>query len=491
MGGCIWDWVDQGLVKKFSDERGPKMTPAPNYKQDWFMAYGGDYGDRPTDWNFCCNGLVRADRTPSPATAEVKKVYQYVKVIPANIAAGTVEVLNKYDFVSTSFLKASWKVECDGKVIEEGDLGALDIAPKAKLEVKIPFQKPAAPAPGAEYWLTVSFSLAQNTLWADAGFVVAWDQMELPWKADAPAAVSAKSLPKVELKKSKDRFEAVGDGFSVAVGKESGLIESYVVDGKELLVGPFTPNFWRAPTDNDEGNGAPKRLACWRDAGKNRKDIKVKAKAGDNTVVFEVESKIAPAESKLTHAYTVYGNGDVVVDMAVEPKTKAPEMQRFGMQAALAKELCRMTWYGRGPQENYWDRKTGAAVGVYSAGVEELIHPYIEPSENGNRTDIRWVAMTDDKGRGLMAVGMPLLYTSAWPHTMEDLEKSHDCELPRRDFVTFNVDYLQTGVGGDDSWGARPHDQYTLFCKPYQYKFRLTPLRGGESLPDLSRRGVE
>ncbi len=492
MGGCIWDWVDQGLVKKFSDPRGPKMTPAPNYKEDWFMAYGGDYGDRPTDWNFCCNGLMRADRTPSPATAEVKKVYQYVKVTPVDLANGTVSVLNKYDFISTAFLKAAWKVECDGKVVEEGELGALDIAPKTRQEVKIPFHKPAALTPGAEYWLTVSFALPQNILWADAGFVVAWDQMPLPWKADAPVVVAAKSLPKLELKKSKDHFEAVGDGFTVAVGKESGLIESYVVDGKELLAGPLTPNFWRAPTDNDRGNGAPKRLAVWRDAGRNRKDIKVKARAKDNTVVFEVTSKIAPAESNLTHVYTVYGNGDVVVDMAIEPKTKAPEMQRFGMQAALAKDLSRMTWYGRGPQENYWDRKTGAAVGVYSAGVEELIHPYTWPSENGNRSDIRWVAMTDDKGRGLLAVGMPLLYTSAWPYAMDDLENSkHDCQLPRRDFVTFNVDYLQTGVGGDDSWGARPHEQYTLFCKPCQYKFRLTPLRGGEQLPDLSRRCVE
>jgi beta-galactosidase len=507
MGGCIWDWVDQGLVKKFNDPRGitqpPSASdknlghglavkPAPNYKEDWFMAYGGDYGDRPTDWNFCCNGLVRADRTPSPATAEVKKVYQYVKVTPVDLAAGTVSVMNKYDFVSTAFLKATWKVECDGKVVEEGDLGALDIAPHARQEVKIPFGKPVTLAPGAEYWLTVSFALTQNTLWADAGFVVAWDQMPLPWKAEVPAAVAAKSLPKVELKKSKDRFEVTGEGFSVAVGRKSGLIESYVVDGKELLAGPFTPNFWRAPTDNDNGNGAPKRLAAWRDAGRNRKGIKVKAKAKDNTVVFEVASQIAPAESKLTHAYTVYGNGDVVVEMAIEPKTKAPEMQRFGMQVALAKELGRMTWYGRGPQENYWDRKTGAAVGVYSAGVEDMVHPYVEPSEMGNQTDVRWVAMTDDKGRGLMAVGMPLVYASAWPFSMEDLENaSHVCELPRRDFVTFNVDLGQTGVGGDDSWGARPHDEYTLFCKPYQYKFRLTPLRGGEALPDLSRRGVE
>ncbi len=515
MGGCIWDWVDQGLVKKFSDPRGPRVVPAadykeenqrrgglpprspqvlraPNYKDDWFLAYGGDYGDRPTDWDFCCNGLMRADRTPSPATAEVKKVYQYVKVKAVDLNEGTVSILNKHDFVNTSTLKALWKVECDGKVVEEGDLGVLDIAPKATKEVKIPFHKASAPTPGGEYWLTVSFALAQSTLWADAGFVVAWDQMELPWKADASAVVAAKSLPKLELKKSGDRFEAVGDGFSVAVGKESGLIESYVVDGRELLAGPFTPNFWRAPTANDEGDGAPKRLAVWRDAGRNRKDIKVKAKAKDGRVVIEVESRIAPAESKLSHVYTVYGNGDVMVDMAIEPKTKAPEMQRFGMQAALAKDLNRMTWYGRGPQENYWDRKTGAAVGVYSAGVEELIHPYIQPSENGNRTDIRWVAMTDDKGRGLMAVGMPLVYASAWPYAMEDLEKStHDCELPRRDFVTFNVDYLQTGVGGDDSWGARPHDEYTLFCKPYEYKFRLTPLRGGESLPELSRRGVE
>ncbi|MBW7862921.1 MAG: DUF4981 domain-containing protein [Candidatus Hydrogenedentes bacterium] len=492
MGGCIWDFVDQGLKKSFSDPRGPRVKPAARYTEDWFWAYGGDYGDKPNDGNFCCNGLFQGDRTPHPSASEVKKVYQNVKVTPVDLDRGVVRVTNKYDFVTTAFLKGSWRVEADGKTVQSGELSPLAVPPKGAEDVTLPLA-PLTPEPGTEYFLTVSFALAGDTSWAEAGFEVAWDQMPLPWKAAAPAPLAAKDMPPVKMKSAKKAVEIAGEGFELVIGKDSGVIESWKVAGKELLAAPLAPNFWRAPTDNDRGNNAPRRLKVWRDAATERKVLKVDAAEKDGAVEVTATLRVPAGDADQTLRYKVYGNGDVVVDNAFNPKKAAPELPRFGMQTALPAAYNRMTWNGRGPQENYWDRHTGAAVGVYSLAVEDLVHPYIEPQETGNRTEVRWVALTNADGAGLMAVGMPLLNASAWPFSMADLEENgHDCMVPRRDFNTFNLDLGQTGVGGDDSWGAKPLEKYTMKCQPYQYRFRLTPLRGGEaSLPEIAKRVLD
>ena len=479
MGGCIWDFVDQGVQKPFSDTRGPKVSPAANYTRDWFYAYGGDYGDEPTDWNFCCNGLFQPDRRPSPAATEVKKVYQYVRVKPVDLAAGVISVENKYDFIGTGFLKGTWKVEADGVVVQQGELDRLDIAPKTAQNVTLPLAQPA-PQPGAEYYLTVTFVLAEDAPWAQAGHVVAWEQLELPWKSPevAPVAVAGK----LALDKEKDAYVVTGEGFELRFSRETGVLESWKVDGRELMAAPLAPNYWRSPTDNDRGNAAPRRVGTWRDAFKNAKKFKVDADEKDGVVVITARCELDTKEDAVqTLAYTVHGNGDVVVDSAIDPDKKLPELPRFGMQMAMPKEYDTLAWYGRGPHENYWDRKTGAPVGRYSFPVAELPHPYVRPQETGNRCDVRWAALTNSRGEGLVAVGMPLLYTSAWPFAQDDLELKHQCELPLRGVTTWNIDFKQTGVGGDDSWGARPHQQYTLVSQPYRYQFRLSPLLGDKT----------
>lgn len=212
-------------------------------------------------------------------------------------------------------------------------------------------------------------------------------------------------------------------------------------------------------------------------------------------VVRIVADATLPAgESGYRAVYTVYGSGDVVVESSINPREDLPELPRFGMQMGLRGEFNTMTWYGRGPYETYWDRKSGAAVGVYSGPVEDQIYDYFRPQENGNKTDVRWAAWTNGDGVGLMAVGMPLLNVSAWPYTMDDLEKAkHINELPRRDTVTVNLDYKQMGVGGDDGWtpNARPHPEYTLPPKPRSYRFRLrpyTPAMG--DMENLTRHGL-
>jgi len=492
MGGCIWDFVDQGIKKPFADPRGPRVQPAACWKEDWFYAYGGDYDDTPNDANFCCNGIVHADRMLHPSALEVRKVYQYLKVVPVDLAKGEVKIVNKYDFVATDFLKGAWKVEVDGKTVQSGELPVPVIPPKGEAGVTVPFT-PVTPGPGQEAFLTVSFALAKDLPWAEAGFEVAWDQMPLPCAAAPAPVVAAKDLPAVKLDKRGGRFTASGEGFAVAVDKKTGMVSSWTVDGKELLAAPLAPNFWRAPTDNDNGNNAPRRLKLWKDPVGEGKVSKVDAAEKGNTVEITAKLALGAAGAAQTLRYTVYGNGDVVVDNAFEPSKNAPELPRFGMRMALPAQYGRLTWFGRGPQENYWDRLTGAAVGLHTLPVAEAWFPYVEPQETGNRTDVRWAALTDDAGNGLLAVGMPLLQVSAWPFAQEDLEgNEHACSVPCRDFTTFNVDMGQTGVGGDDSWGAKPLDKYTLDCKPYAYRFRLTPLRAGKNTPEQeARRGVE
>ena len=245
--------------------------------------------------------------------------------------------------------------------------------------------------------------------------------------------------------------------------------------------------------------GVPRRLGLWRRAGQFRGVHSVTAEQIRPQVVRVTVESTLPAgqaeyrdvhfrhdkidtipagETNYRNIYTIYGSADVVVESIFDPADKKlPELPRFGMQTAIPAEFDTMTWYGRGPHETYWDRKTGAAVGVYSGPVEEQIHNYVRPQENGNKTDVRWMTLTNKDGVGLLVVGMPLLSVSAWPYTMEDLERArHINELPRRDTITVNIDYKQMGVGGDDGWGARPHPEYRLPCKPYNYSFRLQPI---------------
>ncbi len=481
-GGFIWDWADQGLRKKSGGVE--------------FWAYGGDFGDSPNDGNFCCNGIVQPDRKPNPSLYEVKKVYQYIKAHPVDLAAGKVRIQNKYDFASLDFVDITWELSADGKVLQQGSLPTLSLAPKARQNVTVPFRKPA-PKPGTEYWLTITFALAKDTLWAKRGHVVAWDQFKLPLDAPPAPKVDVAAMPALKVTRSSDAVVVTGKRFALTVGKASGAIKSFVFRGKELIASPLIPNFWRAPIDNDRGNGMPFRLGVWREAGQKRTVKSVQARQPKPQVVrISVQATLPAGKSEHRLTYTVHGNGDVMVDVDLTPSGKVPQLPRFGMQMAMPGEFGTMTWHGRGPHETHWDRKTGAPVGVYAGPVAAQVHPYVRPQETGNKTDVRWVALTNKDGAGLLAVGVGskqdpagLLSVSAWPFTMKDLEAAtHTHELPRRDTVTVNIDHKQMGVGGDNSWGARTHRQYTLPAKPYSYRFRLTPLGKGTSPMKLSKR---
>ena len=482
VGALIWDWADKAL-REFS----------PDGKMFW--AYGGDYGPPgiPSDGTMIADGIVGPDRDLEPEYHEVKKVYQYIKAEPVDLATGRIRIRNKYDFLSLDFVDISWELAEDGTVIQSGSLPKMNLPAKETENLTVPFKKPKL-KPGAEYHLKITFALAEDTLWADRGHIVAWDQFELPFDTPPVREENVNKMPKLKLQDTADAFTVTGKNFTVAIGKKTGAIESFTFDGTELVTSPLIPNFWRKPTDNDieekwdhtieEPNGGmPIRLGVWRTAAQDRTIKSVTAEQIKSQVVRIAAHIMLPkavGDNDYYHTYTIYGSGDVVVQNDLKPESlKIPEMPRLGMQMAMPGRFNKMTWLGRGPQETYWDRNTGAAVGLYSGRVEELIHDYVRPQENANRTDVRWVAFTDEDGFGLLAVGMPLLYASAWPYTMEDLEKAkHIHELPRRDTITVNLDYRQMGVGGDDGWTerARPHPEYRLPLKTYSYSFRLQPV---------------
>ena len=401
---------------------------------------------------------------------------------PVDVLAGTFSVENEYDFRSLDFVNGSWELTCDGTVVQDGKLAKLTLAPRQTQKIEIPFRQPELKA-GSEYWLKVTFTLAEDASWANQGHIVAWDQFQLPF--NVPAAATANAIPPATLHEQDQTFLVSNKDFTVTIGKTSGAIESLRFKGAELIASPLVPNFWRAPTDNDVGNQMPSRLAVWRKAGPNRTVKSVKAEQVNPHVVRITAEATIPAGDNSTYrtTYEVYGSADIIVEASCTLSGNLPELPRFGMQMAIPANYSAMTYLGRGPYENYWDRNTGSAVGVYSGSVEDLTHVYTRPQENGNRTDVRWLMLADKNDAGLLAVGMPLLSVSAWPYSMDDLEHAkHINEPARRDFITVNLDYRQMGVGGDDSWGARTHEEYMLRAKTYSYSFRLKPC-----VPDMGQ----
>ncbi len=482
-GGSIWDWVDQGLRKKDA-----------NGKEFW--AYGGDYGDIPNDGNFCCNGLVQPDRKPNPHLFEMKKAYQEIKVHAEDLAAGKVKIQNKYYFIPTDFVNALWELTENGNVIQNGSLGAISVRPQETKVVTVPFKKPKI-NPGSEYHLKLTFILNSQTPWAKKGHPVAWDQFKLPFKANPAPAAALDSMPKLTLDDSKTSVTVKGEDFAVTFDKSRGVMTNWTFKNTELMASSLTPNFWRTPTDNDNGSKMAERCGIWKNAGLNCKVTAFDVKQNSpQAVIIHVKLELAAKGSTLSTLYTVYGSGDILLNNTLTPGKDLPELPRIGMQMEMPGQFAHMSWFGRGPQESYCDRKTGYALGLYEENVYQPEHIYVRPQETGNKTDVRWAAWTNKKGVGLLAVGEPTINASAWPYSMADLEKArHINELPKQKTITVNIDHMQMGLAGDNSWGARPHQQYMLWAnKPYNWEIRLCPVKNvkkeskkvlGQTLPQL------
>lgn len=498
-GGFIWDWVDQALLA--TDERGRR-----------YWAYGGDFGPAGarTDGNFLVNGLVSADRKPHPHAWEAKKAYQPVRV-HADMDAGRVIVENRRDFTDLSDLSGSWELLADGDVVAEGALPRLATLPGGRDTLALGEPQtthrslalpPVEPQPGVEYLVVVRFHTREATEVVPAGHEVAWDQFALParrapeWRsADAGRLADPGRL---RTRESADWLEVLGDGFVLRFDRRTGTLASMRAHGRELIAGGPLPNFWRAPTDNDYGSGMPVRSGVWRRAGRppalHLDSMTTTRGPGGGPVRVASHYSIRSVGARYTLAHQVFGDGTVAVEARLSQVDEdLPEIPRFGTILTLPGDLDQVQWYGRGPHENYWDRRTGAAIGRYALPVSRLAHPYVRPQETGTRTDVRWLAVTDSRGRGLLATGRPTLSFSALPYRLEDLDAGerkagrHWTDLEPRDEVTLTVDYRQMGVGGDDSWGAVPRREYTLWPQELGFRYLLRPLAPGDDPAEVAR----
>ncbi len=486
-GGFIWDFVDQAL-------RWPIPSGGGTY-----LAYGGDWGDNPNDGNFCANGIVSADRTLSGKAVEVKQVYQAINVSAgADVARGVVQITNEHLFTNVNAFDGAWALLADGVVVQSGMLTAaqLDIPPLSSRTVQLPVARPSDPTPGAEHFLRLSFTLRSATPWAGAGFEVARQQLPVDFASPPVEPVEVSSVPALTVAETGDRITVTGDDFAVTIARASGTISSYDAMGMRLVSSGPVPNFWRAPTDNDRGNGQPSRNGTWRRAGTNRTVTGVVVERPSDREVRVAVSGTLPTStvSSYTTTYTIYGNGEIKVDNTLHPGSSSlPYIPEVGTMLFLPGELEQLHYYGRGPQENYWDRNSGSDVGRYTSTVTGQWTGYIRPQENGNKTDVRWVALVNAAGRGLLAYGAPLLEVNASHFTPEDLSAGarHDYQLTRRQEVVLRLNHRQMGVGGNDSWGAQPLDTYKLFAnRDYTYSYRLRPLPDVGQAMVLSRQPV-
>ncbi len=457
-GGFIWDWVDQGLHAYTEDGRP-------------YTAYGGDFGppEVPSDDNFCMNGLVSADRIPHPSLFEVKKVYQYVGFEAVDLSRGQVRVKNKYESTNLQELQGSWRLLAGGHESAEGLLPMEAVAPGESKVITIPYDAGML-IPGMENLLEISYSLRKHEKWAQAGFETAWEQFMLP--ATGENAEDAEPVHDVELEESGYLARIYNSLFSVEINKKTGVIDSFRFKGEELIRTGPAPNFWRAPTDNDLGNGMPRRLEVWKDAGKNWNVAGASVSRIDpGHISVEVRGRIPSVKSEFSILYTVAGSGEIRIYSSFNPgDSELPELPRIGLKMTLPLDFQQVNWYGRGPQETQWDRKSGAKFGVYSGSVDSQYVSYSQPQENGNKTDVRWALISGQSGVGLRVTGHPEFGFSVRNYMDEDLDAArHDYELKKRDFVTLNLDYLQMGVGGDDSWGARTHPEFCIPAKAYSF----------------------
>jgi len=462
-GGCIWEFCDHGLRQTTSDG------------QSWW-AYGGDFGDVPNDGNFCIDGLVAPDRTPHPHWWEVKQVQQPVRVT-AGAVPGQLLVENRHVFLPLSGYTAEWSRLVNGEPADTGSFW-LDTPAGARETVMLPT------ADEGEIVIHVRFRLAEASSWAPEGHVVAaaearWGDLVRPPRSETTHAV----VDLADLSVSNPEAKA-----AVACDRLTGAPQSWRAGGLEWLLSLPRLNFWRAPTDNDLGWKMDRELGPWRDAGASAVVESCDATESSHRLTIETVYRLGGVGASCSVTWRI--TDAAIIEAAVELRPSSdgpPSIPRIGLQFMLPEALHHLDWYGRGPHESYRDRWTSAFLGRWQADVRNWNHAYIRPQEVGNRIYVRWLRLADDAGRGLLveSVDGPL-NVSAWPWTTEDLgQAEHSRDLVCRDFIVLNVDYGQMGVGGDNSWGARIHDQYLLpVDRVYRYAFRLRLLPdGADGLP--------
>lgn len=468
-GGFIWDYIDQSILKK------------DRYGKD-FQAYGGDFLERPTDYNFSGNGICYGgDRDPSPKMQEVKFNYQNISILFEK--EGKFTVVNKNLFANTDRFRCVAVLQKNGVVVKKQEIETA-VPPLSTKDYEIPFailradDKDQKKDPDAEYTLTVSFWLKEDMSWADAGHEVAFGQKiykKIP-------AFHASEKP-IRVVHGKVNIGVKGEDFDCLFSMLSGGLVSYRYAGKEMIEKIPMPNFWRAPVDNDNGSMAPARYAQWKIAsmyishrnGGMFDNVPTKVEEKDNTVTvtYTYFMPTTPA-GKCQVSYTVFGDGTIETKLMYDPVEGLPDMPEFGMMFQFNADYDNLTWYGMGSEETYADRRHGAKLGIYSNKVADNMAKYLVPQECGNKVGVRYARIADAKGRGMMFEGDELSF-SALPYTPHELENAaHVYELPQVHHTIVRVALAQMGVGGDDSWGSLVHPEYHIdVTKPLEFTFRF------------------
>lgn len=522
-GGFIWDWVDQGILEK--DKNGRE-----------YYTYGGDYGvNTPSDGNFLCNGIVNPDRTPHPAMAEVKYAHQNIGFEAIDLANGLFRVTNRFYFTNLKKYMVHYSVTANNKVVRSGKV-SLDIEPQASKEFTVPVGN-LKPQAGTEYFVNFNVTTVEKEPLIPIGHEIACDQFRLP--IESPKKAFKTSGPKLTVSTNGDNLSASSSKVNFMFNKKTGIVTSYKVDGTEYFSEGFgiQPNFWRAPTDNDYGNGMPKRLQVWKESSKNFNVTDATVTMDGNNAVVNV-NYLLPAGNLYIVNYTIYPSGAVNVaarftstDMDAAPtevsestrtatftpgrdaaRKEASKLNvpRIGVRFRLPASMNQVEYFGRGPAENYLDRNAGSMVGLYKSTAEELYFPYVRPQENGHHTDTRWVSLSTGK-KGLLIQADNTIGFNALRNSIEDFDdeeatglsrqwsnftpeqvanhdeaaaknvlrrQHHINDITPRDFVEVCVDLKQQGVAGYDSWGSRPEPAYTLPAnREYYWGFTLIPLK--------------
>ncbi|MFU1796597.1 beta-galactosidase subunit alpha [Paenibacillus azoreducens] len=474
-GGFVWEWTDHGL--RTVDEQGRS-----------YYVYGGDFGDVPNNSNFCLDGLLFPDRTPSPGLLELKKVIEPVATVAIDLEHGEFEAENRFDFIGLDGFEVSWSLHADGQLLQSGSAPMPEVEPHRRARLALPYQLAGLDVQVAsEIYLTIRYVLRQDCIWARKGHEVATAQFRIPEELlSLPQVASedagAHRAPGVlSCAEQGHHLQISGADFELVFNMAEGIIQSWTSNGTDMIANGGGPklSFWRAPIDNDMYI-----VQEWRKAYlhllQHRIDDVSWEQSGEGSVTVNVHVRIAPPVYdwgfRCTYRYTLYGDGRMHLMVEGGPSGTPPKMlPRIGLDLTLPAAMDQVEWSGRGPGESYADSKQANLFGVYHASVDELFTPYIVPQDNGNRTDVSWVSVTNIRGAGILAAGLPGLEFSAHRYTAEDLEKAaHLKDLTPRDAVFLHLDYRQNGLGSN-SCGPAQLPAYELRPEAFAYQLMLIP----------------
>lgn len=463
-GGFIWDFVDQTID-----------TPINGDLNNTYWGYDGDWPIVSTKNNFCVNGIVSPDRTIQPEMLEVKKAYQSLQMNLKDLDSKTVTFDNEFIATNANEYDMTWSLRKDGAVVETGTMN-LDLAPQETKDVVIPFTTPNAVA-GEEYYLNLVFTEKAATAWSEAGAEVATEQIKLDYIGEGTLpTLDTTNMPEFkDVQETESELSISGEDFSVKFDKATGEMTSFTSHEKEMIAQSLEPNYWRALTDNDKTQDGK-----WQNAVENEVVDQVQIAKTSKEIFVTVKSTLPTAENSMNSiTYVIYPTGDIIVRNTLAPGVSLSGLPRMGMRLQMPAGFENMSWYGRGISDSYWDRKDGYDVGIYNSTVREQFTNFVLPQETGNKTDVRWMAITDDENDGLMFDASSLMEASALHYTQEDLQQAkHPYQLVGTDNTVVTLDYAQMGLG-TGSCGPVVLDQYTLpATRPYTFTFRMKPVSG-------------